>query len=161
MIRKSLFALCAVLLAMPAFSATIPWTAAGTTAVIDESSTTQYALTPPYLGFNATGVGVITAYFNVTDTSATAFPGWNTLTLSYFDNASPSQVSATLYRLDKCDGTTLQLCFVASPDSPVNTCNSCTFTQGIDFTRYEYYIVAQLYRATNALQPKLFSLRLQ
>ena len=40
-----------------------------------------------------------------------------------------------------------------------NTCNSCSFTQFIDFNRYEYYIQATLYRATTALQPKLFALR--
>jgi hypothetical protein len=160
MIRKSLLMLFAVLLAMPAMAATIPWTAAGTTAVIDESSVPLYALTPPYLGFNASSVGQITAYFNVTDTSATGFPGWNTLTLSYFDNAAPSQVTAALYRVDKCDGSILQLCFVGSPDSATNTCNSCSFTQAIDFNRYEYYIHATLYRALNTLQPKLFALRL-
>jgi hypothetical protein len=163
MIRRSLFLMFAVLFAvtaMPVMSATIPWTAAGTTAVIDESSVPLYALTPPYLGFNANGVGVITAYFNVTDTSATALPGWTTLQLSYFDNAVPSQVTATLYRLDKCDGSILQLCMVASPDSTVNTCNTCTFTQVIDFNRYEYYIVGTLYRAVNTLQPKLFDVKL-
>jgi hypothetical protein len=160
MIRRSLFLLFAVLLAMPAMAATIPWTAAGTTAVIDEGSVSLYALTPPYLGFNANGVGVITAYFNVTDTSATGFPGWTTLQLSYFDNAAPSQVTAALYRVDKCDGSFVQLCFVAGFDSAVNTCNSCSFTQIIDFNRYEYYIHATLYRASTALQPKLFAVRL-
>lgn len=163
MIRRNLFVLFAVLLAVastPAMAATIPWTAAGTTAVIDETSVPLYALTPPYLGFNANGVGLITAYFNVTDTSGTGFPGWSTLQLSYFDNAVPSQVTATLYRLDKCDGTVLQLCFVASPDFATNTCNTCNFTQGVDFNRYEYYIVGTLYRAVNTLDPKLIALRL-
>lgn len=164
MIRRSLFVLFAVLfavlLAVPSMAATIPWTAAGTTAVIDESSVPLYALTPPYLNFNANGVGVITAYFNVTDTSATGLPGWSTLQLSYFDNAVPSQVTAALYRVDKCDGSILQLCYVASLDSATNTCNACTFTQGIDFNRYEYYIHATLYRAVNTLYPKLFAVRL-
>lgn len=159
--RSSLFVLLAVLFAVPAaMAATIPWTAAGTTAVIDESSVPLYALTPPYLNFNANGVGVITAYFNVTDTSGTSFPGWNTLQLSYFDNAAPSQVSAALYRVDKCDGSIVQLCYVASFDFASNTCNTCSFTQAIDFNRYEYYIHATLYRAVNTLYPKLFALRL-
>lgn len=163
MIRRSLFLMLAVLFAvtaMPVMAATIPWTAAGTTAIIDETSVPLYALTPPYLGFNASSVGQITAYFNVTDTSATGLPGWTKLQLSYFDNAIPSQVTATLYRLDKCDGTTLQLCMVSSPDSAVNTCNTCTFTHVIDFNRYEYYIVGTLYRAINTLDPKLIALKL-
>lgn len=160
MIRRSLFLLFAVLFALPAMAATIPWTAAGTTAVIDETSVPLYALTPPYLNFNANGVGVITAYFNVTDTSGTGFPGWNTLQLSYFDNAPASQVSAALYRVDKCDGSIIQLCYVAGFDFASNTCNTCSFTQVIDFNRYEYYIHATLYRAVNTLYPKLFALRL-
>ncbi|MES1239976.1 MAG: hypothetical protein ABUT39_00005 [Acidobacteriota bacterium] len=160
MTRRILFLLFAVLCAMPSMAQTIPWTAAGTTAVIDESSVPLYALTPPYIGFNGSGVGVITAYFNVTDTSGTGLPGWSTLRISYFDNAAPSQVSAALWQVDKCDGTQVQLCFVAGFDSATNTCHSCSFTQIIDFNRYEYYIQAQLYRATTALQPKLFALRL-
>lgn len=163
MIRRSLFLVLfvlSVLAAMPLTAATIPWTAAGTTAVIDESSVPLYALNPPYLSFNGSGVGIITAYFNVTDTSATSFPGWNTLQLSYFDNAAPSQVTARLYQVDKCDGTQIQLCFVAGFDSATNTCNSCSFTQFIDFNRYEYYVLVTLYRATTALDPKLFALRI-
>jgi hypothetical protein len=160
MIRRSLLvATAALLFSLPAL-ASPPWTAAGTTAVIDESGVPLYALTPPYLGFNSTAVGVFTAYFNVTDTSATSTPTWNTLQISYFDNAVPSQVSATLFQLDKCNGTVTQLCFVASTDATVNTCKQCNFTTGIDFTRYEYWVTAQLYRAVNTLDPKLFAVRI-
>jgi hypothetical protein len=162
MVRRSLFLVLAVLSAVPVMAATgsIPWTAAGTTAIIDETSVPLYALNPPYLSFNTTSVGLITAYFNVTDTSATGFPGWNTLQISYFDNAAPSQVTAKLYQVDKCDGTPVQLCFVAGFDSATNTCNACTFTQFIDFNRYEYYVLVTLYRATTALDPKLFAVRI-
>ena len=97
MIRKTCFALAAFLLSVPLFAAAPPWTAAGTTAVIDESLVALYALSPPHLGFSASaGIGVITAYFNVTDTSATATPAWDYFELSYFDNHLQSQVSATL-----------------------------------------------------------------
>jgi hypothetical protein len=160
MIRRSLFLLFAVLLAAPLTAATIPWTAAGTTAIIDETSVPLYAMNPPYISFNGSGVGLITAYFNVTDTSATGFPGWSTLQISYFDNAAPSQVTAKLWQVDKCDGTQVQLCFVAGFDSATNTCNACSFTQFIDFNRYEYYVLVTLYRATTALDPKLFAVRL-
>jgi hypothetical protein len=160
MIRRSLFLLFAVLLAAPLTAATIPWTTAGTTAIIDETSVPLYAMNPPYISFNGSGVGLITAYFNVTDTSATSFPGWNTLQISYFDNAAPSQVTAKLFQVDKCDGTQIQLCFVAGFDSATNTCNSCSFTQFIDFNRYEYYVLVTLYRATTALDPKLFAVRI-
>ncbi len=160
MIRKSLLVVFALLVAMPALAASPPWTAAGTTAVIDESSVPLYALTPPYLGFSAAaGIGVITAYFNVTDTSATTIPGWNTLEISYFDNSVQTQVWATLYQLDKCDGTVVALCTVTSVDHPTNTCKPCTFTQQIDFTKYDYYVTANIYRSSTNFQPKLFGVR--
>lgn len=164
MIRKSLSAtlVLALFLVAPVLAASPPWTAAGTTAVIDENSVSLYALTPPYLGFNANGVGIITAYFNVTDTSGagTGLTTWNTLQISYFDNAVPSQVWATLYQLDKCDGTVTALCTVISSDNAANVCKECSFSNQIDFNRYDYYVMANLYRATNMLQPKLFGLRI-
>lgn len=162
MIRRSLLVIAAVLFAMPALAASPPWTAVGTTAVVDEGSTSLYAFTPPYLGFNASGLGVITAYFNVTDTSGagTGFTTWNTLQLSYFDNAPQSQVSATLYQLDKCNGTVTTLCTVISTDNAANVCKECTFSNVIDFNRYDYWVTAVLYRSSTALQPKLFGVRI-
>lgn len=162
MIRRSLLVVVAALIAMPAFAASPPWTAVGTTAVIDESSVPLYALTPPYLGFNASSVGVINAYFNVTDTSGagTGVTTWNTLQISYFDNAPASQVSATLYQLDKCNGTVTPLCTVTSADNAANVCKECNFTNVIDFNRYDYWVTAVLYRAVNTLNPKLFGVRI-
>jgi len=160
MTRKSLLVVFAILVAVPALAASPPWTAAGTTAVIDESSVPLYALTPPYLGFApGAGVGVITAYFNVTDTSATTIPDWDTLEISYFDNSIDAQVWATLYQLDKCNGTVVALCTATSVDNPNNTCKPCTFTQQIDFTKNDYYVTAKIYRASAMLQPKLFGVR--
>jgi hypothetical protein len=162
MIRKSLLVIVAALFALPALAASPPWTAVGTTAVIDEGSVPLYTLTPPFLGFNASGTGVINAYFNVTDTSGagTGFTTWNTLQISYFDNAPQSQVSATLYQLDKCDGTVTTLCTVTSSDAAANTCKECSFANVIDFNRYDYWVTAVLYRSSTALQPKLLGLRI-
>jgi hypothetical protein len=163
MIRKSCFALAAFLLAAPMFAQTPPWTAAGTTAVIDESSVPLYALTPPYLGFSAAaGNGVISAYFNVTDTTATAAPAWTTLEISYFDNHPQSQVSATLFRLDKCNGTVSPICTATSADAAITTCTRCTVGSGsgFDFLLYDYYVTVSIYRSNAALQPRLYGVRL-
>jgi hypothetical protein len=164
MIRRSLSAVLvlALFLAAPVLAASPPWTAAGTTAVIDESSVPLYALTPPYLGFNGTGLGVINAYFNVTDTSGagTGVTTWNTLQISYFDNSIQSQVWATLYQLDKCNGTVTPLCTVTSVDNAANVCKECSFSNVIDFNRYDYWVTAFLYRSSTALQPKLFGVRI-
>lgn len=161
MIRRSLSALILVLLAVPALAASPPWTAVGTTAVIDESSVSLYALTPPTLGFSAApSTGVISAYFNVTDTSATAFPTWNTLEISAFDNHPQSQVSATLFRLDKCNGTVTALCTATSADNTAVTCSRCTINNPLDFTLYDYYITVSIYRSNSSLTPRLYGLRL-
>lgn len=161
MIRRGLSAVIALFLAAPVLAASPPWTAAGTTAVIDESSVSLYALTPPYIGFSAApNTGVINAYFNVTDTSATAFPGWNTLEISAFDNHPQSQVSATLYRLDKCNGTVTALCTATSADSAQVTCARCAFNSPLDFTLYDYYVTVSIYRSSSALTPRLYGVRL-
>jgi hypothetical protein len=163
MVRRNLLvAALASLIALPALAASPPWTAVGTTAVIDETSVPLYELSPPFLHFKAGSVGVIHAYFNVTDTSGagTGTTTWNTLQISYFDNAGPSQVSATLYQLDKCNGTVTTLCQVTSADSTVNTCKECTFPNVIDFNRYDYWVDAMLYRSSSALDPKLFGVRI-
>ncbi len=161
MVYRSLTVVIALFLAMPALAASPPWTAAGTTAVIDETSVPLYALTPPFIGFSgAAGNGVITAYFNVTDTSATAFPSWNTLEISALDTAGQSQVSATLFRLDKCNGSVAALCGVNSVDAAAPTCSRCTFNSPIDFTLYDYYVTVNIYRSSTALTPRLYGVRI-
>ena len=161
MIRRSLLAVAAVLIAMPALAASAPWTAVGTTVTIEDSSVPLYDLLPPYLHFKAGSIGVINGYFNVTDTSGsgTGIPTWNTLEMSYFDNSLASQVSATLYQLDRCNGTVTMLCSVTSTDINANVCKSCTFTNGIDFNKYSYWVTVLLYRNTTNVDPKLFSVR--
>jgi len=162
MIRRSLSAVAVLfLLALPALAASPPWTAAGTTAVIDESSVPLYALTAPFIGFSAApNVGVITAYFNVTDTSATAFPTWDTLEISAFDNNLQSQVSATLFRLDKCNGSVTAICTATSTDSTAVICSRCTLNNSFDFTLYDYYITVSIYRSNSSLTPRLYGVRL-
>lgn len=165
MIRRSLLALAALtalaagLIAMPALAASPPWTAVGTTVTIEDSSVPLYDLLPPYLHFKAGSTGVINGYFNVTDTTATGLPGWNTLEMSSFDNSQASQVTATLYQLDRCNGTVTMLCSVTSTDINANVCKSCTFTNGIDFTKNSYWITVLLYRGLSTVDPKLFSVR--
>lgn len=161
MIRRSLLVVAAALIAMPALAASPPWTAVGTTVVIEDSSVPLYDLNPPYLHFKPNAVGVIYGYFNVTDTSGdgTGKTTWNTLQISYFDNSIQSQVSATLYQLDKCDGTVKTLCTVTSVDNAANVCRECTFTDSIDFNRYHYWVTAVLYRSSPNIDPKLFAVR--
>jgi hypothetical protein len=162
MIRRSLLVLAAALIAMPALAADPPWTAVGTTITIEDSSVPLYDLLPPYLHFKAGMTGVINGYFNVTDTSGagTGKTTWSTLQISYFDNSIQSQVSATLYQLDKCNGTVKTLCTVTSVDNAANVCRECTFTDTIDFNLYDYWVTAVLYRSSVNVDPKLFGVRI-
>lgn len=161
MIRRSLIAVAALFLALPALAATPIWTAAGTTAVIDETSVPLYALTPPFIGFSSTaGNGIITAYFNVTDISATGFPSWNTLEISALDTSSQSYVAASLFRLDKCTGAVTLLCGITSTDYVSPTCHRCTFTNSLDFTQYDYYVTVNIYRSNTGLTPRLYAVRI-
>lgn len=163
MIRsRILLAVFAVLIAAaPALAAAPPWTAAGTTVVIDESSVPLAALTPPFFGFApGVGNGVITGYLNVTDTTATALPGWNYLELSAFDNSPQSQVSATLFQLDKCTGAVTAICQAVSTDAAVTKCSRCALNAQLDFNLYDYYVTVNVYRSSTALAPKFYAVRL-
>ena len=162
MIRRSLSAAAvALFLAAPVLAAATPWTAGGPAAVIDESSVPLYAVTPPYLGFSSTaGNGVINAYFNVTDTTATSAPGWTTLEINYFDNHPQSQVTATLYRVDKCGGTATSICTAVSTDAAANNCARCYVNAALDFDLYYYYVGVTIYRSSTSLAPKLYGVRL-
>lgn len=166
MIRsRILLAVVAVLVAAapvaPAVAASPPWTAAGTTVVIDETSVPMSALTPPFFAFApAAGNGVITGYLNVTDTTATALPGWNYLELSAFDNSPQSQVSATLFQLDKCTGAVTAICQAVSTDAAVTKCSRCALNAQLDFTLYDYYVTVNIYRSSTALAPKFYAVRL-
>lgn len=163
MIRsRILLAVLAVLIAAaPALAASPPWTAAGTTVVIDETSVPMSALTPPYFGFSAAaGNGVITGYLNVTDITGTGLPPWDVLELSSFDNSPQSQVSATLFQLDKCTGAVTALCQAVSTDSTITKCSRCGFNTPMDFNLYDYYITVNIYRSSTALVPKFYGVRL-
>lgn len=165
MIRKSLWYVTS-LLALTLLSATAaqaqPWTGAGPTAVIDEQSLGIYFANPQYIGFSpAAGTGDIIAYYNVTDTTASGNPPWNTLELGYFDNSANSQVTARLIQLNPCNGNLNVLCTVTSTDSGAISCSRCQFAAGsVNFNAgFTYYVSVTINRTSTAVAPKLFGVR--
>lgn len=147
-----------------ALSQSPPWTAAGPTGMPDEAFVQNYRAQTgalSYIGFSSSPQdNFIRLYFNVTDTSASGYPAWSSLELSYFDDSPNSEVKATLYRLDRCNGTRKTECTVTSRDAAGPTCGRCTFTNQIDFYDYTYYVEVDISRSMATLDPKLFALRI-
>jgi hypothetical protein len=96
----------------------------------------------------------IVAYINVTDTTATGHPSWNTLELAYTDRSPSGSVSAKLVRFNTGGGTvSIVDCF--SVDSISSAKVQCTFPAGtVDFTSvYAYAVVVTLSRTSTADAP--------
>jgi hypothetical protein len=141
-----------------------PWTAVGSTGVIDEASTNFYAFGSADIGFRANTAGtIVTARYNVTNTFDNNpdpnFPGWTTLEMG--SNAPINTIiEARLFQIKTCD-TQPQLICIARNRSNDFPCARCTIPQPIDFTASLYYVEVVLDR-TNASTsfPRMFTLRL-
>lgn len=141
-----------------------PWTAVGSTGVIDEASANFYAFGAADIGFRPGSPGtLITARYNVTNTfdnnSDPNFPGWTTLEMG--SNAPiNTMIEARLFRIKTCDITPQLLCIARnrSNDFP---CARCTIPTPIDFTSNLYYVEVVLDRtaATTSL-PRMYTLRI-
>lgn len=141
-----------------------PWTAVGSTGVIDEASANFHAFGSADIGFRPGSTGtLITARYNVTNTfdnnADPNFPGWTTLEMG--SNAPVNTIiEARLFRIKTCD-TTPQLLCIARNRSNDFPCARCTIPFPIDFTSNLYYVEVVLDRtaATTSL-PRMFTLRL-
>lgn len=141
-----------------------PWTAVGSTGVIDEASANFHAFGSADIGFRAGSPGtLITARYNVTNTFDNNpdpnFPGWTTLEMG--SNAPiNTMIEARLFRIKTCDFTPQLLCIARnrSNDFP---CARCTIPTPIDFTSDLYYVEVVLDRtAATTSFPRMFTLRL-
>lgn len=141
-----------------------PWTAVGSTGVIDEASANFHAFGSADIGFRAGSPGtLITARYNVTNTfdnnADPNFPGWTTLEMG--SNAPINTIiEARLFRIKTCDFTPELLCIARnrSNDFP---CARCSIPTPIDFTSNLYYVEVVLDRTSaTASFPRMFTLRL-
>ncbi|HEY0101019.1 MAG TPA: hypothetical protein VGB76_18990 [Pyrinomonadaceae bacterium] len=141
-----------------------PWTAVGSTGVIDEASANFHAFGSADIGFRPGSPGtLITARYNVTNTFDNNpdpnFPGWATLEMG--SNAPiNTMIEARLFRIKTCDFTPELLCIARnrSNDFP---CARCSIPFPIDFTSNLYYVEVVLDRTAAAGSfPRMFTLRL-
>jgi hypothetical protein len=150
-----LFALAALLAALPAAAQTFDWSSTGSTGIYDYPSMYKYSTTGPSVKFANFQSGTVLFRYPVTNTygSATStLPGWTTLHATFTDDSSNGSVTVKLFKVDKCDYTETQLCSITSSDganSPV--CDSCTFNStDVDFANYYYYVEVTLARSATS-----------
>ena len=141
-----------------------PWTAVGSTGVIDEDSLNFFAFTNTDLGFRAGAAGtVVVARYNVTNTfdnnANPNRPGWRRLEMG---STTPLNtiIEARLFKIKSCDQQQVLLCTARnrSGDTP---CARCTISEVIDFTSNLYYVEVTLTRPNAQMpSPRLHTLRL-
>jgi hypothetical protein len=141
-----------------------PWTAVGSTGVIDEGSLNFFAFTNTDLGFRAgAAASVMVARYNVTNTfdnnANPNQPGWRTLEMG---STTPLNtiIEAKLFKIRSCDQQQVLLCTARnrSGDTP---CARCTISEVVDFTTNLYYVEVTLTRASaQTPSPRLHTLRL-
>jgi hypothetical protein len=141
-----------------------PWTAIGSTGVVDETSANAYAFGAADIGFRAgSPATLLVARYNVTNTFDNNpdpnFPGWTTLEMG--SNAPiNTMIEARLFRLKACDSQ-LELLCIARNRSNDFPCARCEIPQPIDFTSNLYYVEVVLDRTAAAgAFPRMFTLRI-
>ena len=140
-----------------------PWTAVGSTGVVDEASLKNFAFGTTDIAFVAGATGtVVVARYNVTNTfdnnANPNKPGWTTLEMG--SNAPLNTIiEARLYQVKTCDQQQTLLCMARnrSNDTP---CAKCTINGTVDFTNNLYYVEVTLNRnSTQNPSPRMFTLR--
>lgn len=141
-----------------------PWTAIGSTGVVDEASLNTFAFGTTDIGFKAGATSTrVVARYNVTNTfdnnANPNKPGWTTLEMG---SSAPINtiIEAKLYQVKACDQQQTLLC-TARNRSNDNPCAKCTINGTIDFTGHLYYVEVTLNRnSVNNQAPRMFTLRL-
>ena len=147
-----LFALAALLVALPAAAQTYDWSSIGSTGVPDYPSTYKFTTAGPTLKFASFQTGTVLLRYPVTNTYGSATsktPGWTTLLATFTDDSSSGSVQVRFVKVNKCDNTETQLCSITSTDgTSTPVCDTCTFSStDVDFANYYYYIEVTLTRS--------------
>jgi len=151
---KALFRLTPLVclfVAVPMFAGIMDWNAAGCTGVVIPGSA-AYTCIGPSIAFAATNIGTITVRYPVVNTYGGAIsktPPWSRLEIGGAPNGGT--ITGTIIRVTECSATTLSLCTIPS----VNACNICSFSNGIDFANYAYYVEVKLSRTSTSQDPRV------
>jgi len=152
-------------LVVPVAAQAQTWIGTPGAAGIDETAAGLYDLSVGSLAYSSatSSLSSITAYINVTDTTATGNPSWSTLELAYTDRSPSGSVTATLVRLSTGGGS-VSIVTCVSVDSATSTKVQCTFPAGtVNFNSiYAYAVVITLSRTStaDAPYPRFHSVRL-
>ena len=155
-----LFLILAVVLLPVTASAAVPWTGSPGSSVVDESSAGIYKLDNGQLSYNSSGsTSIIVARLNVTDTTATGYPGWTTMAIHAYDPGPSSQVRVTLIRV--AAGTLTNIATCASSDNAMIQTSTCPILNSVDFNSgYIYEVVIEISRTSNTVSPFIGGIRL-
>ena len=141
-----------------------PWTAVGSTGVVDESSLNTFAFGTTEIGFKAGATSTkIVARYNVTNTfdnnANPNKPGWTTMEMG--SNAPINTiVRAQLFEVKACTRDPVLLCTDDNRSSD-HPCAKCTINGTVDFTNNLYYVEVTLDRiSTNNSPPSMYTLRI-
>jgi hypothetical protein len=152
-----------ILLMLPLALGAVPlhWTAVASTGTIDPLSNGIYVFAGAGLTYNSSGaLTTILARYNVTNTTGTETPAWTTLEMGFTDPTSGGAVSARLFQVDPCTGSSTQLCQIASVTA-TQSCRSCTFSaSSINFSTNLYYVLITINRSATNQLPVLYTLRI-
>src|SRR5262249_44789743 len=106
----------------------------------------------------STASTVLKIRYNVSNTAETN-PSWTTLSFSCAGVSATGSVSATFLQTDLTTGVNTILCTATS--GTTSGIKSCTFSStAVDFTQYNYWIIAVVSRSDTNSFPVLFSLRI-
>lgn len=151
--------MAAFALTLPVVAQAQPWTATPAAAVAEPAAQGLYDVSLSSLTYSsANSSSAITFYYNVTDTTATGNPSWDTLEVRYFDNTATSDnfVRASLYQISSTGSATL-LSSCTSTESASPAQRQCNFTSGaVNFNAGNTYVVRVTLDRSSSLTSMIF-----
>ena len=142
--------LAAVLLVLTVPASAQLWSAAGSTASVDEASLGLFEFSGQTLQFKAGAVGTITARYPIV--SDITNPGWGSMWIGY----AGAGVTVTLKEVSQCGNTEAVITTFNNPNTPeANICAGHFFGPFTwNFAQRSYYLEVTLTRATTATNPR-------
>jgi hypothetical protein len=140
-----------------------PWTAAGSSASVDESAAGIYAVNLGSLAYLSTSASTapIVARFNVTSTGSST-PAWTKFEILANNANVTNGVFAILYSVSRSSGATTLIGSIPTAANPSTTATAWSLGTSItfDFNNFYYFVEATISRSSGSAQPSLRGVRL-
>lgn len=149
-------------LVLPGLAGAQPWTAVGSSGVVDPAGNPSpiHTLAGPFLQYGVVSNAPIIAYYNVTAVAG-ATPPWLFMGMNaVVTGGGGATVDAALYQSLRCGtGMPQAICKITTS---ATGCFGCFLPGPLDFNLYEYYVLVTLQRSASATGwPALRSLLLE